>query len=258
MPSPCATCNRGCCQRYTVGVSGYDVQVIAQGLDLAPDQFLQAVAEPGTCGFRLARDGPAYQLALAKRPTGAEHAPCIFLIELPDGSGRCGIYPLRPLICQSYPAYTRQGHVGRRDDVLCPDQAWRDGALDHPAWYERLAQYAAEFDIYELAVTRWNYHVQHGPPAPARDLQAYLSYLAQLYVQLEPVRAQVSDWPTLCAAWDACLDRGGRPLRADCPELRPWQEVIDVIRATVGASLQTELDQQLLAEIDEWEAGAET
>src|SRR5215213_103805 len=121
--SPCATCTLGCCYRYDVNISGYDAWVIANGLQLPPGQFLSMVPEPSptTRGVLLDRSGSTQQLVLAKRPTTQEHQPCVFLIELPNGTGRCGIYALRPLVCRTYPAYVRNGIVGRRDDVLCPD-----------------------------------------------------------------------------------------------------------------------------------------
>ena len=38
--SPCADCTRACCRHYLVTVIGYDAWVIANGLTLAPEQFL--------------------------------------------------------------------------------------------------------------------------------------------------------------------------------------------------------------------------
>ncbi len=255
MTNPCPTCVRGCCHRHTVGVSGTDVQASALGLDLAPALFLQAIAEPGVRGFLLSREGPAYQLALAKRPADTFPAPCLFLLELPDGTGRCGIYTLRPLVCQTYPAYTRNGLVGRRDDVLCPTEAWHDDTLTDPVWYERLAHQALAFDLYELVVARWNYHLLQNPPTPPRELADYYTYLTHIYAQLKLICAQVADWNAFCAAWDACLDRGAQPLRAACPELQPWQPTLDAIRSAVATSLPTTLAPQLLAELAQWETG---
>jgi len=208
MPNPCATCVLGCCHRHTVNVSGYDVWVLAVGLELAPEQFLHAVplSMPAKHGFLLDRSGTSYQIALQKRASDIEHKPCIFLLELPDHTGRCGVYALRPFVCQIYPAYLRNGIVGRRDDVVCPDDAWRDGALAQPIWYERLTHHFVEEDIYRLAVARWNYHVLHASQLEAITPSEYYAYLIEFYALLEPVRAQLSaaTWQAMCCRWEAC------------------------------------------------------
>jgi len=256
--NPCATCVIGCCHRHTVNVGGYDAWVIACGLQLTPDLFLRAVPleGPGPRGFLLDPSGPSYQLALTKRPTDAEHEPCLFLVELPDGTGRCGIYPLRPLVCQTYPAYTRNGLVGRRDDVLCPDDAWRDGTLDQPVWYERLAYQHVEHDIYELVVARWNYRVLYGGRGTAYNLSDFLDYLVAIYERMEPVRAAVlaAEWPVLCADWERLLDRGVSPLHHECAELQRWAEPLAALRALVGGWFADELREHLADDMSVWEA----
>jgi Fe-S-cluster containining protein len=106
--SPCATCTIGCCYRY-------DAWVIAHGLQLPPEQFLSTIVEtnPTTSSIMLDRSGISHQLVLAKRPTLQEHQPCVFLIELPNGAGRCGIYNLRPQICRTYrPTYVTGSSAG--------------------------------------------------------------------------------------------------------------------------------------------------
>lgn len=256
--NPCASCVIGCCYRHTVNVGGYDAWIIAEGLQLAPAQFVRAVQleGPHPRGFLLAPGGPSYELALAKRPTGAEHEPCVFLLELPDRTGRCGIYPLRPLVCQTYPAYTRNGLVGRRDDVVCPDDAWRNGALEGLEWYERLASQHVEHDMYELALARWNYRVRYGAQQQAYSIDEYLDYLLTLYAQLEPVRAALApgEWRNLCAAWERSLDTGASPLQEECAALAPWAATLHAMRAVVGGFFAHELAQHMADELAAWEA----
>jgi Fe-S-cluster containining protein len=234
MASPCATCVLGCCYRHTINISGYDLWLLANGLELQPTEFVQAVPVlfPSPRAFRLAESGVWYQLALQKRPTAAEHQPCIFLLELPGQLGRCGVYGLRPGVCRSYPAYLRNGLVGRRDDVLCPDDAWYNGELDAPQWRADLIQQFVEFDIYELAVARWNFAAESGILPTTATLDQFLDYLMQFYHQLAALRAQWSpDQSNLMInAWESCLDRLVSPLTTECVELEPWAEKLTAIR----------------------------
>lgn len=256
-PSPCTTCTRGCCRRHTVNVGGYDAWAIARGLELSPLEFVVAVERdgPDAGGFLLAAGGPHHELALAKRPTGEAYEPCLFVLAMPDGSDRCGIYGLRPLVCRAYPAYTRSGLVGRRDDVLCPDEAWRDGALGAPGWYATLARHHVEHDIYELAVARWNYALIQCGPGATPTLAAYLAFVMAFYDGLEPLRAGVAPaaWSELCARWERQLDRGVSPLRRDCPELAPWAALLAAIRGLAGSFFAAVDDKLLADEYEAWE-----
>lgn len=256
--NPCATCVIGCCHRHTVNVGGYDIWLIARGLELDPSQFAQPAAlrafdKPG---FLLRPGGPRYELTLAKRPTGAEHEPCLFLVELPDGTGRCGIYPLRPLICRSYPATARGGMVIRRTDVLCPDGAWPDAALSTPEWYEQVARHNVEADIYSLVLSRWNYRVLYSRLENAYTFADFLVFLVQIYDQLEQARAALppGQWRELCLRWEGCLDRLVSPLLHDCEELRPWAATVAAIRGAVGSFFAEDLHAHLADEMAAWEA----
>jgi Fe-S-cluster containining protein len=245
--NPCSACTLGCCYRYDVNISGYDAWVIAHGLQLPPEQFLSIIVEPHptVSSIKLDRSEVGYQLVLAKRPTLQAHQPCVFLIELPNGTGRCGIYNLRPQICRTYPAYLRNGIVGRRDDVLCPDDAWRDGILDAPIWYEQLISQFVEADIYELAVARWNFAVLQMPQLEAITPAGFYTYLLEFYDRLTPLRAGLpaAEWAAMCRAWDACIDHGVSPLLTERAEMQPWQATLDAIRA-VGNSFFRKLTPQ--------------
>ncbi|HYP40167.1 MAG TPA: YkgJ family cysteine cluster protein [Chloroflexia bacterium] len=232
MPSPCADCTRGCCRHYTVTVSGYDAWVIAKNLHMAPEQFLVTVPQhtPNARGFFLDKTGTTYDIALDKTHGDAE-APCVFWLELPGGIGRCGIYSLRPMVCQTYPAFLTGDVVGRRDDVLCADDAWRDGILQKPVWRERLYKMQVDFEIYGLAIARWNYHVLHTPHPEHISVLGFYTYLMNYYARIEPVRAQMSEseWQAMCERWGAACMRGTSPLVAHVDDLEPWSDVITAI-----------------------------
>ena len=252
--SPCATCTRGCCQQYLVTVTGYDAWVIANGMHLAFEQFLVAVPqkEPGARGFYLDRSGRTFDIALDKQMTESDDKPCVFWLALPGGIGRCGIYQLRPFVCQTYPAYLPGGEVRRRGDVLCPEDAWRDGVLDRPFWRERLLRMQVEFDIYNLVVSRWNYHVEHTTHPERLSVQGYFTYLMNYYARLEPLRATLTgdEWKAMCAVWGICYTRGVSPLVVWVDEMTPWAHVVEGVREVAHAIFTDELaDEEAL--IDE-------
>jgi len=233
LSSPCAACTRGCCRKYLVTVSGYDAWLIATSLRLAPEQFLVAVRkdEPDGRGFLLDRSGVTYDIALDKARARSEDKPCVFWIGLPGGRGRCGIYPIRPQVCQTYPAILRLGRAERREDVLCPRPAWRDGVLEQPAWARRLHSMHVEYDIYRLVAARWNHHVMHTATPDLVSLSGYYAYVLQFYDRLAPVRAGVApeEWAHLCEWWAGHLVRGTSPLVDDVPDPGRWAGVFHAI-----------------------------
>jgi Fe-S-cluster containining protein len=233
---PCVTCVRRCCHRYTVNISGYDLWVIARALRLAPEQFVRALPVGGERprGFLLDQRERFYQLALDKRPARTAFKPCVFLIDLPDGTGRCGIYAHRPFVCRSYPALIRGGSVQRREDVLCPDDAWRDGSLEQPGWHAAVLGLLVEHDIYQMVNACWNMRVERIAPE-RRTLPTYLSYLLHFYAQIEPLRVHLGDsgWLAMCKQWAAALEQGSSPFAAPTPLLADW---VPVLAAMVEAA----------------------
>ena len=136
----CACCG-ACCRSYIVNLCGYDVWLISTRQRLSPDQFVVPWPhpEPRDDGFRLDHQGPSYGLALDKRGRFHAKAPCIFLLELGGGSGRCGIYAHRPLACQAYPMQiSSELVVSTYDNALCPPNSWSLAEGDRAAWRARL------------------------------------------------------------------------------------------------------------------------
>lgn len=234
MTNPCAECTRRCCHHYVVTVTGYDVWVIANGLRLAPEQFLVTVPQkPSARTFRLDGSERMYDIALDKAKARTREKPCVFWLGLPGGGGRCGIYPFRPFVCQTYPAMLNGGDPARREDVLCPAEAWRDGSLQMPAWRERLYRMQVEFDIYGLVVARWNYHVTHAARPDRLTPLAYYTYLMNFYARLAPLRARMTqgDGAALTTHWAASALAGVSPLVQAVPDLAAWDPLFEGIRA---------------------------
>lgn len=241
----CATCTRKCCHHYTVTVTGHDVWVITQALRLAPEQFLVVVpmAQATPRGFRLDRGEQTYEIALDKAASRAREKPCVFWLAQPGGIGRCGIYPVRPQVCRTYPAYMDGDVVRRREDVLCPGAAWRDGTLEDPSWHREIRRMQVELDIYTLAVARWNHHVDHGAHPERLSSLAYLAYLMAFYGRMEAVRTTVDDdeWARMCEPWGALAAAGDSPLAHPAPAMVPWTRVLAGIRAVSTSLFPEEL-----------------
>ena len=255
MTGPCATCTRRCCFEYAVTVVGYDAWTIAQRLQLAPEQFLVTIPQRtlNSRGFLLDKSEKTFDIALDKAPADTEARPCIFWLGFSGGIGRCGIYPLRPFACQVYPAHLNGGKPVRRDDVLCPEDAWREGSFEPPIWRERLLRAQVEFDIYGFAVARWNHHVLHASAPHLIGVPGFYAYLMNFYSRLEPIRTSfyAIEWMKMCEPWAACCMQGYSPLVTRVPEMDDWSEVIDGIRMIANGFFPSDLAPQSEARIPE-------
>jgi Fe-S-cluster containining protein len=224
-----------------VTVSGYDAWVIARNLRLAPEQFLVAVAQesPEGGGFLLDRSGQTYDIALDKARARTREKPCVFWIGLPGGIGRCGVYPFRPRVCQTYPAVLHEGRAERREDVICPRPAWRDGTLRQPLWVHRLHAMHVEHDIYRLVAARWNDHVMRTASPDVVSLAAYYDYVLRFYDRFEPVRGRLGtqEWTALCERWAGRPRRGESPLADEAAAPREWAWLLSVVVDTAASLL---------------------
>jgi Fe-S-cluster containining protein len=83
----CTACAH-CCRSIPIGLTPADIPILAQAVQMAPDQFAahhvdrESAAADGEWGYFRA-------------------VPCAFL-----GGSRCSIYAARPRSCRDYPAFT--------------------------------------------------------------------------------------------------------------------------------------------------------
>ncbi len=234
MTLPCATCHTKCCQAYLVALSGYDVWTISRGLRMPPEQFVRPVEQekPDSRSFLLDRSGKSYYMVLDKLRTKQSTA-CIFWMAVEGGTaGRCGIYPYRPLVCRVYPATLEGDGVARREDVLCPIEAWRDDTLQRPPWHMNLLHMQVDFDIYWLAAARWNAHVLRYDGVEGISLNNFLDYLMNFYARLEPLREGlgVDSWNEMCVWWDKLRVQSVNPLATGNDTSERWPTVVEEIR----------------------------
>jgi Fe-S-cluster containining protein len=154
MSSGCTTCSGACCREYLVHLSGRDAVTIARAQALAIDQFVDIVLQssPAVEGYALGDDGDVFALALRRRDDGS----CGLLIDLLDGSGRCGIYAERPLTCAVFPLRLHNGSIDIRDDVICEPSGRRITTVDFAAARSLLVRTAYDWNVYGRIVERWN------------------------------------------------------------------------------------------------------
>jgi len=238
---PCASCRKRCCTNYTVSVNGYDAWVIGKGLHLPLESFLIyfPVTEQNDRGFLLAPDGQRYEIALDKVGQYRKGNPCVFWVELMNGGGRCGIYPYRPMVCQTYPTYQQQEMVVLRDDVLCPEGAWNLVGMDLPVFRQRLSRFRMEQDIYAYFVAGWNGALERNRrPLTIRD---YYTALMNVYEKVNRWTEAVSDngGNDFARAWGEMHPSTPNPLFADiaAPEGdRQWRSHVAALRESIHGS----------------------
>lgn len=134
--SYCSTCNAGCCRRYKVIVTGYDILKISQNLGITPEVFLDIseltdedyaenisrkealfVFTDNNCKRR-------YRIKMKKVPSSVFEnvEKCFFLNEWESDNtntpviSKCSIYGIRPIICQAFPAK----FVNNKNTVVIP------------------------------------------------------------------------------------------------------------------------------------------
>ena len=237
---PCASCRKACCANYTVSINGYDAWVIAKGLHLPLESFLVhfPVAEQNDRGFLLEPGGRRYEIALDKVGQYRKGNPCVFWVDFSNGSGRCGIYPYRPHVCQTYPAYQHEGTVVLRNDVLCPEGAWNLAGMDLPVFRQRLYRFRMEQDIYTYVVSGWNDAVARaGRTFPIRD---YFTALMNIYEGINRWTEAVprEALTELSRMWGAMSPASPNPLFADIgePDDHQWRFSIAGLREQISRS----------------------
>src|SRR5688500_315363 len=189
--NPCATCGE-CCRSYMVPVFGQDVWLLSTRQRLSPEQFclIYPEKEPRPEAFWLEAGGQRYSLALDKKGSFALKKACIFLMELPGGNARCGVYNDRPSVCRSYPMSLWSGVVAQRRETLCPPNSWPLAEVTHPRWAVALRRLCMVLDIYGEMVTRWNARVA-AHPGYSFALLEFFSFLMNFYDRLDGLSREI-------------------------------------------------------------------
>ena len=250
--SPCSSCGKGCCTNYTVSILGYDAWVIGKHLLLPLESFLITfpAKEQNEYGFLLAPGGDRYEIALDKVGKYQKGNPCIFWMPLFTDHGRCGIYPCRPLVCQTYPAYQQQEIVALRDDVYCPARSWNLAGMNVASFRGRLYRFRMERDLYAYTVRAWNRSVEGSPFQ--RNLSQFYAFLMNFYEHLDEARRLIpaGTFQKIVQQWGELSLSAPNPLAADLTPRngnQEWHGFLANVRATVDhyAAAFREIDRPL-------------
>ena len=242
--NPCATCG-ACCRSYLVPLFGQDLYLISSTQRLPPESFCLIYPEkdPRPESFQLEANGQHYSLALDKKGRFALKKSCIFLMELPGGNARCGIYDHRPVVCRSYPMSLWSSVVAQRRETLCPPDSWPLKEVTHPRWVVALRRLCLDLDVYGEIVSRWNARVATRPGV-SFALPEFFSYLLNVYDRLASLDEALG--PQVLAAVEASWPTFPRPafddpaaLQSLAAEGAPWARYFIHARQTLDSFYPT-------------------
>lgn len=190
----CSICHGGCCRRYYIDLTGYDMINISNTLELEIPIFTQLLAVKDEDAENLKKDAALFKflddeqkryyrfcLKQTKSTIIPETLKCMFLQEwdgkslgheeLNDVIGRCGIYGPRPYTCAIYPAkldatgifgYVPDPHKNceRKKTAaynVCPRPIVdKDFGSDTEVTTKNLALHKFEMDFFKAFAKHWN------------------------------------------------------------------------------------------------------
>jgi hypothetical protein len=168
---------KACCAAAVVYPTGDEALRIATTLAIPLDEVVTALpSSPLVTAYRLKPGGPAFRLALVRVRTGPQApATCGFLVQLPNGTGRCGLGELRPRRCQAFPAVMRAEEIGI-DGTACTCAIWSAADLAPEAEGAVLRDLVRANERYAALVGAWNARL-----TTDATHAAYLTYLQKAY-----------------------------------------------------------------------------
>lgn len=190
----CSSCQAGCCRRFNVPLTGYDILKIRKTLNLEYLEYAQIIIvdneyvkkdSKSVSVFKFTNLGAAKYYTFYLRSIKSKYLPdshkCMFLQEwdgedfaMPDFEGvkaRCGIYDVRPLVCTIYPAKLHKNELigitsdpGKRLDKpdnaaynLCPRDLNKLDLLDNSdEIIKNLVLYKYEMNYFKFLAETWN------------------------------------------------------------------------------------------------------
>jgi Fe-S-cluster containining protein len=173
-PDPyCFMCGE-CCRIYKVEISPYDVELIAEHLNLPKSQMWRTHVHPSIFSWNEA-DGILAKKDGSRLDVQKSFAPCIFLCEEKPGIQYCSIYRFRPEICRSYSADSDKCRI------LCQLKKW-----------ESLIENIVTLEIsgFSAALTTRQTHMQGKPPHPVSLLES--DELKECYVKLRDILLDIA------------------------------------------------------------------
>ena len=190
----CSSCHAGCCRRFRIPLTGYDILKIRKTIGLNYLEFIQLLPVNEEDIEKKSKSSPVFKFinigedryySLFLERTLSKYFPdslkCMFLQEwngedflLPDYVGvkaRCGIYNNRPLACSMYPAkWDDNGLTAIAKDpgkhlpeannpayYLCPVDLSQSDFMDNSdEIIKDLVLFRYEMDYYKAFADYWN------------------------------------------------------------------------------------------------------
>ena len=126
---------------------------------------------------------------------------------------------------------------------MCPTEAWRDNTLQSRRWRDDLFRVSVEFDIYRIAVGRWNKYVRAHDET--RTHEEYLAYLLDFYDGLAGIRESEGEenWDLMSEWWGTLRVEGVGPLVDTSIEAGEWSPVIDMVNEVAQKTIERVVNQ---------------
>ncbi|MHC9542263.1 MAG: YkgJ family cysteine cluster protein [Vulcanimicrobiota bacterium] len=147
-PDPfCFMCGE-CCRIYKVEISPYDIERIAEHLQLSMEKMWKSHTHPSIFSWNDA-DGILAKKDGSRLDVQKSFSPCIFLRDASHDIHYCSIYEFRPEICRSYSADSDKCRI------LCQLKKWE-------SLTENIVTLEIEGDL--ISLTTRQTHMQGKPP----------------------------------------------------------------------------------------------
>ena len=191
--SICSFCHGGCCRRYNINLTGYDILKISQALGIEYTDFIlinpvnkdeeeKISANAALFKIKGYDDSKHYRfcLNLVNSKLMPNSQKCMFLQEWNGNDilsqkdkilARCGIYGIRPLACAIFPAaFDKDALKGLTGDPnkffdeldnpaykLCPKEVVEDDFADYSGEIiHKIVLYNYEMDFFKKLAHKWN------------------------------------------------------------------------------------------------------
>gem|GEM_PF-1947131 len=182
-PDPfCFMCGE-CCRIYKVEISPYDIERIAEHLQLSMEKMWKSHIHPSIFSWNDA-DGILAKKDGSRLDVQKSFSPCIFLRDASHDIHYCSIYEFRPEICRSYSADSDKCRI------LCQLKKWE-------SLTENIVTLEIEGDL--ITLTTRQTHMQGKPPhtllgSECGDLKESCLQLYDAFLEIVHKEAEYEGW----------------------------------------------------------------
>lgn len=153
---PCKSCGGGCCNKFAVYLTVFDIMRIADAYGLQPKEFTKRQERKMVRGrwapsfflFDLNGGMKDYIICIMRKKN--EH--CIFYRH----EKGCGIYENRPLVCRAYPfLIDEDGGLDYLKPFVCWRE-WEEDEVDKEGFMDVILRHCDEIRDYGKITRKWN------------------------------------------------------------------------------------------------------